>query len=126
MPKDHPFPPRSLWEYCFIILGVCVCACTHTQSCLTLCDPMDCQAPLSMEFSRQEYWSGCYFLLQGIILTQGLNLYLLHLLHWHVDYLPPCHLGSPIHISSTYPYLTAYYSRNTFRNNEEYTKINMV
>ena len=25
--------------------------------CLTLCDPMDCahQAPLSMEFSRQEY-----------------------------------------------------------------------
>ena len=27
----------------------------------TLCDPMDCrgcQAPLSMGFSRQEYWSG--------------------------------------------------------------------
>ena len=30
------------------------------QSHLTLCDPMDCvpQAPLSMGFSRQEYWSG--------------------------------------------------------------------
>ena len=31
------------------------------QSCHTLCDGMDyiaCQAPLSMEFSRQEYWSG--------------------------------------------------------------------
>ena len=32
-----------------------------TKSCPTLCDPMDCiaahQAPLSMEFSRQEYWS---------------------------------------------------------------------
>ena len=31
------------------------------QSCLTLCDPMDyslCQAPPSMGFSRQEYWSG--------------------------------------------------------------------
>ena len=29
------------------------------QSCLTLCDPMDCSlpAPLSMGFSRQEYWS---------------------------------------------------------------------
>ena len=26
-----------------------------TQSCLTLCDPKE---PLSMEFSRQEYWSG--------------------------------------------------------------------
>ena len=31
-----------------------------TQSCLTLCDPMDCspQAPLSMGFPRQEYRSG--------------------------------------------------------------------
>ena len=30
------------------------------QSCPTLSDPMDCayQAPLSMGFSRQEYWSG--------------------------------------------------------------------
>ena len=31
-----------------------------TQLCPTLCDPMDCspQAPLPMEFSRQDYWSG--------------------------------------------------------------------
>ena len=30
------------------------------QSCLTLCNPMDCsrQASLSMEFSRQDYWRG--------------------------------------------------------------------
>ena len=29
-------------------------------SCLTLCDPMDLagQAPVSMGFSRQEFWSG--------------------------------------------------------------------
>ena len=31
------------------------------------------QAPLSMGFSRQEYWSGCHFLLQEIFPTQGLN-----------------------------------------------------
>ena len=34
------------------------------QSCLTPCDPMGCiacQAPLSMEFSRQVYWSGLPF-----------------------------------------------------------------
>ena len=33
------------------------------QSCLTLCNPMDCSLPgsLSMEFSRQEYWSGLPF-----------------------------------------------------------------
>ena len=30
-------------------------------------------APLSKEFSRQEYWRGCHFLLQGIFLTQGLD-----------------------------------------------------
>ena len=31
------------------------------------------QAPLSMGFSRQEYWSGLPFLLQGIFPTQRLN-----------------------------------------------------
>ena len=36
------------------------------------------QAPLSMGFSRQEYWIGLYFLLQGIFPTQGSNPGLLH------------------------------------------------
>ena len=36
------------------------------------------QAPLSMGFSRQEYWSGFHFLLQVIFPTQGSNLGLLH------------------------------------------------
>ena len=40
------------------------------------------QAPLSMGFSRQEYWSGLHVLLQGIFPTQGSNLNLLCLLHW--------------------------------------------
>ena len=31
-----------------------------------------------MELSRQEYWNGSHSLLQGIFLTQGLNLGLLH------------------------------------------------
>ena len=31
------------------------------------------QGPLSMGFSRQEYWSGCHALLQGIFPTQELN-----------------------------------------------------
>ena len=30
-------------------------------------------APQSMEFSRQEYWMSCHFLLQGIFPTQGSN-----------------------------------------------------
>ena len=39
-----------------------------------------CQAPLSMEFSRQEYWNGLPFPPPGD-LTQESNLWLLHLLH---------------------------------------------
>ena len=40
--------------------------------------PVAHQAPLSREFCRQEYWSGCFSLLQGMFLTQGSNLCLLH------------------------------------------------
>ena len=36
------------------------------------------QAPLSMDFSRQEYWSGLPLLLEGIFPTQGSNPGLLH------------------------------------------------
>ena len=43
------------------------------------------QPPLSMEFSRQAYWSGCHFLLQGIFPIQGLNQYLLYLPYWQAD-----------------------------------------
>ena len=56
------------------------------QLCLTLCNPMDC-SPLSMGFSKQEYWSGLplFFFLQGIFLIQGSNP---HLLHWQVGSFP--------------------------------------
>ena len=41
--------------------------CTHVQSFRTLWTPWNvaCQAPLSLGFSMQDYWEGCYFLLQG-------------------------------------------------------------
>ena len=55
------------------------------------------QAPLSMGFPRQQHWSGCHFLLQGIFLTQRLNVHLLCFLHWQVDSLPLSHVGSLIH-----------------------------
>ena len=47
-----------------------------------------CQAPLSMWFPRQEYWSGLPFPSPRDILTQGSNLHLLCLLHWQADSLP--------------------------------------
>ena len=41
-----------------------------------------CQAPLSMGFSRQEYWSGLPFPPLGDLQTQGLNPSLPRLLHF--------------------------------------------
>ena len=51
------------------------CVCSVTQSCPTVCDPMDGspQAPLSMEFSRQEYWSGLLFLTSGDLPNPGIK-----------------------------------------------------
>ena len=54
--------------------------CLVAESCPTLfATPRTVahQAPLFMGFPRKEYWSGCHFLLQAILLTQGLNLRLL-------------------------------------------------
>ena len=54
-----------------------------------------CQALLSMEFSRQECWSGLPFPPPGIFPTQGSNPHLLPLLPWEADPLPLSHQGSP-------------------------------
>ena len=45
------------------------------QSCPTLCDPktVACQAPRSMGFSRQEYWSGLSFLSPGYLPDPGIE-----------------------------------------------------
>ena len=66
------------------------------QSCLTLCDPRTVahKAPLSMGFSRQEYWCG-QALLQEIFPTQGSNSCLLCLLHWQEGSLPLAPPGKP-------------------------------
>ena len=44
-------------------LQMAAAAAKTLQSCLTLCDPIDRahRAPLSLGFSRQEYWSGLPF-----------------------------------------------------------------
>ena len=49
--------------------------CTCTQSCPTLCDlwTLACQAPLSVGFSRQEYWSGLPFPPPGDLPNPGLE-----------------------------------------------------
>ena len=50
------------------------------------------QTPLSMGFSRQEYWNGCHAFLQGNLTTQGLNPDLAHCMQvlYHMT-----HQGNP-------------------------------
>ena len=50
-----------------------LCAYSVSQSSPALCDPKDCtcQAPLSMGFSRQEYWSGLPLPSAGDLLDPG-------------------------------------------------------
>ena len=59
-----------------------------------------CQAS-QWDFTGKNTRVGCHFLLQGTFPTQGLNPYLLHLLHWQADSLPLYH--HTIHaVSSNY------------------------
>ena len=74
------------------------------QSCPSLCNPwtVACQTFLPMGFFRQEYWSGCHALLQGIFPTQESNLRLLCLPHWQGSSLPLASPGKP-NVYHTFP-----------------------
>ena len=67
------------------------------QSCPTLCNPMDCNppAPLSMEFSRQEYWSRLPFPTPVDLPNPGIQPASLGSPALAGDSLPLGHLGSP-------------------------------
>ena len=62
---------------------VCVCACSVSQSCLTLCDPTDSSPPgcsvHGISQARLLQWAAISFS-RGIFLTQGSNLQVLCLL----------------------------------------------
>ena len=63
-----------------------------TQSCLTLCNPMDFSPQSSSVhgiFPGKNTGVGYCFLHLGILPAQGLNPRLLHLLHWRADSLAP-------------------------------------
>ena len=70
----------------------CTCA-KLFQSCSTLCDHMDYSQP--WDFPGKNTGVVCHALLQGIFLTQGVNLHLLCLLHWQADSLPLAPPGKP-------------------------------
>jgi len=64
---------------------------------------VDCQAPLSMGFSRQEYWSGLPCPPPEDLPNPGIKPTFLILLHWQVGFLPLMPQPDPsvhIHFSS--------------------------
>ena len=70
----------------------------HAQSCLTLCDPMDCSPPGSSvhgDSPGKNSGVGYHALLQVIVLTQRLKWCLLCLLHWQAGSLPLAPPGKP-------------------------------
>ena len=54
---------------------VCVCVCAKSLMCLTFATPWTVahQASLSIEFSRQEYWSGLPFPPPGYLPNPGME-----------------------------------------------------
>ena len=91
-----------VWDLCFRIRIFLVAACELLVAVLVVVfsrwamsasfatsGTVTHQAPLSVGFPRQEYWNGLPFPSQGIFLTQGSKL---HLLHWQMDSSPLSHL----------------------------------
>ena len=77
---------HSPWNFTFFLRelpGAGAVLCLVTQSCLTLCDSMDCSLPGSSilfhgDSLGKNIGVGCHALLQGIFQTQGSNPGLLH------------------------------------------------
>ena len=64
-----------------------VCACSVVSDSATPWT-LACQAPLLIEVSSQEYWSGLPFPSRGDLPDPGIKpeAHFLRLLHWHVDF----------------------------------------
>ena len=84
----------SKCEHTYVSVYTCVWVCEVAQSYLTLCDPVDC-SPLSMGFSRQEYWSGLPFPSPGDLPNPGIKPRSPAL---QADAYPLSHQGSPVYI----------------------------
>ena len=78
----------------FSFLRSYACGLSCIQLFLTLWT-IACKAPLSTEFSRQEYWSGLLFPAPGDLPNQRLSPHLLCLLPWQADSLSLHPRGSP-------------------------------
>ena len=103
---SYYYMQSSLWHLYFFmssIIGNCSCECLcvcSVASVMSLCATLQTvarQVHLSMEFPRQEYWSGLPRPSPG-----DLPIWAIKPAYsaWQVDSLPPSHLGSPMWVLS--------------------------
>ena len=88
--RHHPWPPGTLG----FVMKICCCLVTKFASD-SFATPWTVarQAPLYIQFSRQEYWSGVPFPSPGDLPGPGIEPMSLA---WQMDSLPLSHLGSPV------------------------------
>ena len=94
--KKHSSKMLCYFSFCLVYQQLaCMISCFCLVWLFTTLWAIACQTPLSLEFSRPEYWSGCHALLQGIFPSQGSNPHLLCLLHLQGGSLPLVSSGKP-------------------------------
>ena len=93
--ETNAFGTYIQWSFC--------CWCLVVKSCMTLVIPCTIthQAPLSMGFPRQEYWSGLPFLSPEDLPDPGIEP---ASSVWQADSLPLSHLGNPMKFLYIYIY----------------------
>ena len=88
----------SIYQEPAVCVCVCVCVCAHVLSHVQLFVTPWTSPPASSlcpgNFPSKKTRVGGLVLFQGIFPAQRSNPHLLHLLHWQVDSLLLCHLGS--------------------------------
>ena len=101
--KKREFVPSACFQAGLLVFSctqpVCVFSCSiMSDSCppwLTLAARQALQNPSPWDFPGKNTGVGCSFLLQDILLSQGLDLRLFCLLHWQSDSLLSARPGKP-------------------------------
>ena len=83
-------------HHCLKLHACCVLSCFSCVQLSATPWTIARQAPLSMGFSRQEYWSGLPGTPPRDRHDPGIEFTSLHLLYWQMDSLPLSHMRSPI------------------------------
>ena len=96
--SDMTEAPQYTHIYIYIHIHTYMCVLSHSlvSNSLQCCGLQPARLLFSWDSPGKNTGVGCHFFLQGIFLTQGLNLHLLFLSHWQTDSLPVRHLQSPL------------------------------